>query len=69
MALSFKEWPTSIWSNFRVVRNEECESCGSYLWDVVVTASAGHFTLAKVESPEIGELLVSALQGLKNNAK
>jgi hypothetical protein len=65
VALDFQKWPASIWQSFRVVRNDNCESCSSYLWDVKCSSSGGSFSLAQVDSEEIGQLICNALDSLK----
>lgn len=67
--LDFKEWPASVWAGFRVTRNDNCESCSSYLWDVRCNASGGSFSLAQVDSEEVGQLICDALDLLKKQAQ
>jgi hypothetical protein len=63
--LDFKNWPASTWGGFRVVRNDNCESCSSYLWSIACNASGGSFHIAQVDSEEVGQLLCDALDLLK----
>lgn len=64
-AFDFRKWPASIWQGFRVVRNDNCESCSSYLWDVKCNSSGGSFSLAQVDSEEVGQLICNALDFLR----
>lgn len=63
--LAFRRWPMSQWHDFRAVKNDLCEKCSEYQWDVRMNHGAGSSTLAQAQTEDAANLIVEALNTLR----